>query len=796
MPSVIQPEVSMPFSQTEKGNLKGKPEWLQDLLGLLLLFLMAFYVFFPLLFKNKALFLRDYHFITYPFRYFLSQAYHEGVMPYWTPHAYGGMPFFSAFHPGVFYPPSVVFFLPDTIMAINLFYFIHFLVLGFFLYLLGKHWGLSFVARLCSSATGMLSGFIVAAILTSNFFLGAVWLPMVFWMFLKYRAEKRIGYFIGTVLAIATQTLAACPEISIMTLVLLYAHCLWFMPKGEGIAGYGRMTVSLGLAVVLALGLTALQLWPTAELLKHSPRSGGINYQAHTIWSLEGSKLATLALTPGYINEEGSGASPDFLEGFLHTLYMGLLSLVFIFIGFLFRREKAVGFWLLVFLFGIWLALGKYNPFYEYVYHSVPLLNLFRFPAKFFYVSSFAAAFLTGFVLDALLNHTENRRLKIYPVVTVLILLFVLVAWIGWNQPNLGMENSLIFLFIFGFAYVLFYFGKIRKIVFTTLVLLLILVDLNLKDFKLLPLIDRKFYEEKPVLLDSLQDAYGKHRIYSGRIQQSPFSTRLPVSNMLDGILLWKQYITPYTGMVYGMENVAGKSGLGMGLINQLIWVAVMRQSDAEGRLRILKRSNVGYWINPNGKNRSDSDGNPVISPDRIRVFKDALPRAYLVSGVRLAKDSQLLTTYYAESFDPLKEVLLSERVEFTPSEHFEAKVKEVSYRPNHVTVKTSQEGNGFLVLVDSYFPGWTVTVDGKEEKILRANHYYRAVQLGPGVHTLEFDYFPEGFKEGLIVSAISLLILIALPLCKPIKRLQLPHSVPFPPDPEKAPEINPTVKK
>lgn len=779
----------MPFNKTENGNLKRKPEWLQDLLGLLLLFLMAFYVFYPLLFKNKAIFLRDYHFITYPFRYFLSQAFHQGIIPYWTPHGFSGMPFMAAFHPGVFYPPSVVFFLPDTLLAINLFYFIHFLVLGSFLYLLGKLWGLSFVARLCSSVTGMLSGFIVAATLTSNFFLGAVWLPIVFWMYLKYRQEKRIGYFIGTVLAIATQTLAACPEISIMTLVLLYAHCLWFMSKEEGRAGYARMTASLGLAVVLALGISALQLWPTAALMEHSTRSGGMSYEIHTMWSLEPYTLATLVLTPVYIVEAGSGAYPGFFwGGFLHTLYMGILSLVFISTGFFFRRNKAIGFWLLVFLLGIWLALGRNNPLYEYVYHSIPLLELFRFPAKFFFVSSFAAVFLTGFVLDALLNHTEKRRLTIYPVVTVLILLLALVVWVGLNQPYLGMENSLIFLFIFGFAYILFYFGKIRKIVFAALVLLLIIVDLNLKDFRLLPLIDRKFYEERPVLADALKDAYGKHRVYSGRIQQSSFSTLLPASNSLDGMLLLKQYLTPFTGMVYGIENAAGKAGLGMGISKQVIWVAAMKQADADGRLRILKRSNVGYWIDPNGENPLDSNGDPVISPDRIRVFKDALPRAYLVPGVRLAKDSQWLNAYYAEAFDPLQHVLLSEPVEFAPSNHFEGKVEEVSYRPNHVTVKTSQEGTGFLVLVDSYFPGWTVTVDGKEEKILRANYFYRAVQLGPGEHTLEFDYFPEGFKEGLIVSAFSLLILIALPLCKPFKRVPLPRSVPFPPDPGESP--------
>ena len=90
--------------------------------------------------------------------------------------------------------------------------------------------------------------------------------------------------------------------------------------------------------------------------------------------------------------------------------------------------------------------------------------------------------------------------------------------------------------------------------------------------------------------------------------------------------------------------------------------------------------------------------------------------------------------------------------------------MEEVSYSPNHVTVKTTQQGSGFLVLMDSYFPGWTVKVDGEEKPILQANHFYRAVQLDSGSHTLEFDYFPEGFKAGLIVSSTAGIFLMILP--------------------------------
>ena len=781
-------------NKTAYKNIKLTPGFLQELSGMLLLFLVALNVFSPMFFMGKAIFHRDYHFITYPFRHFLGQAYQQGAIPYWVPNVWGGMPFMSLLHPGVFYPPSILFLLQDTVLAINLFYFLHFLVLGLFIFLLGKLWGLSFAARLCASVTGMLSGFIFGSVLLSNYFMAAVWLPLIFWLYLKYRQEKHIGYFIGTVLAIATQTLASCPEISVMTVVLLFLHQLWFTSKEEGISAYLRITLSLGLAVFLALGLSALQLWPSAKLMPHSPRTMGMSYDIHSIWSLELPKLASLVLSPGYIGESSTG---DFLYGFLHTVHMGLLALVFILIGFFIRKEKPIGFWLVVFLFGIWFALGKYNPFYEYIYHSVPLLKLFRFPSKYFYVSSFAAIFLTGYVLDYILKNTESRRLKIVPILSVLIFVFGMVAILGIWQPTLGIENSMAILFVFGLIYILFYFGKLKKTVFTVVIFLLIFIDLSIKEFKLLPLIDRSFYEEKPVYMKYLQNTFGKHRIFSGSLQKDPDVVKFPnAPSALHTVKVMKQYLAPYTGMVYGVENVVGRPGLGLGLKYQLIWISILSQSNPEMRLRILARSNVKYWINLDQPTLFTPDGEPVISPNRIYVLKDALPRAYLAPNMRVLNEHAVLNTYYAASFDPRKEVLLSQPVEFQPSDHFQGQVEQVTYQPNHVTIKTRQDGNGFLVLNDTYFPGWTVTVDGKAGTILKANHYYRAVQLGPGEHTLEFDYFPEGFKEGLIVSAIFLLILIVLPLCKPIKRLKFQPSLSSESGPEKPFESDITSDK
>jgi membrane protein YfhO len=781
-----------------------------ELLGIGILLLIAAGFFYPMLFDGKVIFYRDYNLITYPIRYFLGQTFNQGAIPYWVPHANGGMPFMAAFHPGVFYPPSLLFFLDDTTYALNLFYVLHFMILGVFAFLLARSWNLSFVAALCCGITGMLSGFMMASTLVSNFFIAAVWLPMIFWMFHQFWVRKHIGYFIGLIVAIATQTLAACPEISIMTMLLLYAHSLCFLPGAPGFPGIARMTASLGLAVILALGLSALQLVPTANLIKHSFRDGGLNYETHTHWSMQPSKFVALAIPPDYrkyINNPSSlkpvpempaessdqntpkEPSADFKDhsskaskvetrefsGLLHTVYMGLISLVLALLCFFFRREKAVIFWGAVFLLGVFLALGKYNPLYEAIYYVIPFLALFRYPEKYFYISAFAIVFLTGYGLDFLIHYTRERQIKIFRVLTVFIVLFGVIGMISLWKPSLSPGYSLVLLIAFSFSYVMFYFKKMGKAWFAALVLMMILVDLSIKGIEFLPLIDRQYYDEKPLLTDSMSDSFGKYRVYSGKLKETPNFLVYPnAPTRRAGVIAGKEHLYPFMGMIYGLEHVNGFPGLALEPKDNILWKAVFVKSPPDRRERILIRSNVKYWIDGD-RPTAYLDDYPFILPDRLKILKDALPRAYLVPKMKIPKEGDhVLNTYYSEAFNPREAVLLDEKVDFNESAQFQGEVGQVVYRPNHVTVKTRQEGSGFLVLMDSYFSGWTVRVDDQERPILRANHFYRAVQLGPGQHTLEFDFVPEGMKTGLVVSGFNLLLVIfgSLFLRKYIKRI------------------------
>ena len=100
----------------------------------------------------------------------------------------------AAFHTGVFYPPSIIFFLPNTIFALNLFYILHFIILTVPIYFLARSWKLSVPAACCSSLTALLSSFFLATTMLSNWFLAVVWLPLIFLLFQKFIIEKKARY--------------------------------------------------------------------------------------------------------------------------------------------------------------------------------------------------------------------------------------------------------------------------------------------------------------------------------------------------------------------------------------------------------------------------------------------------------------------------------------------------------------------------------------------------------------------------------------------------------------------------
>jgi hypothetical protein len=86
---------------------------------------------------------------------------------------------------------------------------------------------------------------------------------------------------------------------------------------------------------------------------------------------------------------------------------------------------------------------------------------------------------------------------------------------------------------------------------------------------------------------------------------------------------------------------------------------------------------------------------------------------------------------------------------------------------PERVVIEADLKSPGYLVLADTYDPGWSATADGRPAAVRPAYAAFRAVYLDAGHHTVVFTYRPAGFTLGLWISACGAvlgLVLLVLP--------------------------------
>jgi hypothetical protein len=96
----------------------------------------------------------------------------------------------------------------------------------------------------------------------------------------------------------------------------------------------------------------------------------------------------------------------------------------------------------------------------------------------------------------------------------------------------------------------------------------------------------------------------------------------------------------------------------------------------------------------------------------------------------------------------------------FTPAEW-------VSTDPDRPVLSVTTKAPGFLVVTDTWMPGWTACVDGQPTPILRGNLAQRVVPLSsPGRHRIVLQYVPPGFYLGCGISAASLIVWTLLAAC------------------------------
>ena len=74
---------------------------------------------------------------------------------------------------------------------------------------------------------------------------------------------------------------------------------------------------------------------------------------------------------------------------------------------------------------------------------------------------------------------------------------------------------------------------------------------------------------------------------------------------------------------------------------------------------------------------------------------------------------------------------------------------------------RATLESPGLVVLADTFYPGWRLTIDGRPASILRANRLMRAAAVPAGTHSLVYTYAPLSVSLGAALSAAALVALL-----------------------------------
>ncbi|HQJ51352.1 MAG TPA: YfhO family protein [Anaerolineae bacterium] len=157
-----------------------------------------------------------------------------------------------------------------------------------------------------------------------------------------------------------------------------------------------------------------------------------------------------------------------------------------------------------------------------------------------------------------------------------------------------------------------------------------------------------------------------------------------------------------------------------------------------------------------------------VYRSEDVAIFEnhDVLPRLFLAYEARpVPDDAQALALLHGGQVDLQREVLLA-AAEVAPARPPTAGTERVAlaeYSSRRVAAEVEVPADGYLVLTDSWYPGWRVSVDGRDAPLLRADFLFRAVYLTAGEHRVEFTYQPESFRTGGWISAAAAVFVVAL---------------------------------
>ena len=728
-------------------------------------------LFWKIVFLGRVLYWGDVMLQFLPWRGFANDALRSGQLPLWNPYSFCGEPFLANPQVAVFYPWNVLGLSLSPEHCVSWGALAHTLLAAGGMYLFLKELRLPRPAALLGCLSFACGGFLVSRHQFPSMIDTAVWLP--FALLWTHRVVARPTLARGAMLALVTgvHLLAGHAQMSLFIFLLQFVWVLVQLTAGEQGEASSARAGWVALAIFGGCLAAAAQLLPTAEWVGHSTRASLTFAQVTRFsfpwWQVPGLLLPTLFGTPALGGYWGSG-------NFWETCgYVGLVPTLLAGCGLLRSRRRER--WVLAGLVvvALLLAFGRYAPFFGWAMRLVPAIRLFRDPARFLFLCTFALSVLSAFGLEALLDSATaplagrafNRLTSAFAVLCggACVLAFLgggpvsgafrsLFAFCleegGKSAPAdtmgqltsaalVGVQLSLILGVLWlGLTCLLTRRASRHEGGWAAAVaplLVLTVVELWVNGVSLNPTTRRASLEVHPQVaavlkaegdnfrcltpLDSVDKWWGRYANYV-RYGDSDAAT---LAGAIEGF-------APNLNLPERVLNASGYNPVRV----RWLWDEVQR---AEAKLRgtraraFLRVASVSSLVcfEPH-------EQTPLVEP-----LGPALPRATLWARGAVSAESPPALTSRPLAAPP------------------------ASFGLQSITVACRPRQPATLALSDTFYPGWGADAEGASLTVRPAARVFRAVVLPAQTREVRFVYFPQSLRVGVFLSLLSLFGLAAL---------------------------------
>lgn len=683
----------------------------------------------------------------------------DGEIPLWNPYNYAGHPFLADTQSAVFYPPRLLtvalvganpspgalYTALQTEMALHV--LLGSLLMYTFVRRITAHHGTTvsalggIVAALTLSYGGYTSGYpqLQLAVLEAG-----VWLPLALLGIFQATRRDRPGWLCIVLagVALALSLLAGHPQTSLFALYLALAYLayrLWQPAARDWRTWARRFALAAALMGLVAGGLAAVQLLPGLEYLQHTSRQA-MSFDAKG----NGFPFVDVAqvLFPGFLTHW----SP---------LYFGIAGLALAGVA-VWRGAPGSRFFGAAALVGLAWSFGAGTVVWDLAYLLAPGASWFRGQERAAFVIAHSASILAGLGTVALLAWSaapreESALQRALLALAGVCAAFAAVWFVLWQTPD-GAH----------------YDAALRSAAFATLLAVLTAA--------LLPRIAHRPHSHLLGAGLVAVIAFDLFSVTMGTPNYDPIpaSDRLPepaIARDLREELLapgaridGQRGIRDNLGTLYAVPDMRGISPLTLQSVHTILEALPPARAWDLLAVQVV----LTAWEELPVPSAIVAAGEDPAGPYNVHQLADPRPFAWLTYGATVvASDDEAYGLLREPAYDTRQHAILDRDPEVAlpgsaPEDAGRAEIRR--FEPETIAIEVETPTASVLTLSLPHVPGWEATIDGREVTILRAYGGLSAIALPEaGAYTVTLRYRPWTFTAGAILSAASLIAVIAV---------------------------------